>query len=320
MANQLLTYAVYNLLKIARALFPVLLSAITGLAAERFTVATYNIENYLDVQAAGRELKSPESRAKVHEYILLMKPDVLALQEIGSSNSLAQLRTTLKAAGLDYPHTAFVDGPDPFLNLAVLSRFPIIAQRAHTNENYLLRGKRFRAARGFAEVDLRVNPHYQFTLVTAHLKSRRASAEADESEMREQEALLLREKVDAVFQRNPNANLIVLGDMNDVRSSKTVRTLMGRGRTALLDLRPSERNGDNRSTGRDSLDDRAITWTHHFVRDDTYSRSDYIFVSPGMFRELRPEATYIPTLANWGLASDRRPVIATFVAEEVGSR
>jgi len=33
--------------------------------------------------------------------------------------------------------------------------------------------------------------------------------EADEQELREREAMVLREKIDAVFARNPNANLIV---------------------------------------------------------------------------------------------------------------
>ena len=77
--------------------------------------------------------------------------------------------------------------------------------------------------------------NYSFTLMTAHLKSRRPVPEADEAELREQEALLLREKIDQRFKANPGVNLIVLGDFNDTRDSRSTRALIGRGRAALLD-------------------------------------------------------------------------------------
>jgi len=55
--------------------------------------------------------------------------------------------------------------------------------------------------------------------------------------------------------------------------------------------------------------------THYYGVEDTYSRIDYLMVSPGMAREWVKEQTFIPTLANWGLASDHRPLLATFEAE-----
>jgi hypothetical protein len=51
-------------------------------------------------------------------------------------------------------------------------------------------------SRGFAEVDVQVNANYSFTLITAHLKSKRAVAQADEAELRLEEAKVLREKID----------------------------------------------------------------------------------------------------------------------------
>ena len=67
-------------------------------------------------------------------------------------------------------------------HVAVLSRLPIVARRPHTNENFLLEGRRFVVSRGFDELDIQVNPRYTFTLLAAHLKSRRPSAMADEEE------------------------------------------------------------------------------------------------------------------------------------------
>jgi hypothetical protein len=57
--------------------------------AETFRVATYNVENYLDQPTETRHVvKSPEAKAKICESIEAMKPDVLALEEMGTTNAL----------------------------------------------------------------------------------------------------------------------------------------------------------------------------------------------------------------------------------------
>ena len=132
----------------------------------------------------------------------------------------------------------------PTSTSAVLSRFPITARRSHTNDSFLLSGRRFRVSRGFAEVDIQVTPNYSFTLIAAHLKSKRAVAQADEAELRLEEAKLLREKIDARLAANPNANLVVLGDFNDTKDSASTKAVIGRDRHKLIDTRPAERNGD----------------------------------------------------------------------------
>ena len=197
--------------------------------------------------------------------------------------------------------------------MAVLSRFPITARRPHTQDGFLLQGRRFRLTRGIAEVDIQVTTNYSFTLFVAHLKSRRPAAEADESEIREQEAAILREKIETRLKAKPSANLVVLGDLNDVKDARSTRTVIGKGRNALVDTRPGEANGDLSVSGR-SL--RTITWTHFFAKEDTYSRVDYILLSPGMAKEWQPTASYVVAVPNWGLASDHRPVLATFVPRD----
>ncbi|MEO5801977.1 MAG: endonuclease/exonuclease/phosphatase family protein, partial [Verrucomicrobiota bacterium] len=277
--------------------------------AEIIHVATFNVENYLDVAAGTRPAKSDAGKSKVRETILALKADVIAFQEMGNTNALLQLRSSLKSAGLDYPHWEHITGYDTNIHVAVLSKFPFTAQRPHTNDGFLLSGRRFRVSRGFAEVDIQVNPKYSFTLITAHLKSRRPVPEADEAELREQEAIVLREKIAARLAANPNVNLIVLGDLNDVQDSRSTKAVIGsRGKTALFDTRPAERNGDNQPNPNPRYDPRNITWTHYYGKEDTYSRIDYILVSQGMKREWLPEETYIGTLANWGVASDHRPI------------
>src|SRR5690606_18345093 len=103
---------------------------------------------------------------------------------MGSTNALLELRVALKADGIDFPHWEHITGFDTNIHVAILSRFPFVARRPHTNEGFLLSGRRFRVSRGFAEVEIQVNPAYSFTLITAHLKSRRPVPEADEAELR----------------------------------------------------------------------------------------------------------------------------------------
>lgn len=293
-----------------------LASGASGLAAQTFRVATYNVENYIDAPAGTRPLKTAKGRAKIRESLRALNADVVAFQEMGSTNALLELRASLQAEGLDYPHWEHVSGWDTNIHVAILSKFPFSARRPHTNESFLLFGRRFRVSRGFAEVDIRVNNHYSFTLITTHLKSRRPVPEADEGELREQEAIILREKIDAILGRNPDANLVVLGDFNDTKDTKSTRAIIGRGRTALVDTRPAERNGDNQPNPNPRFEPRHITWTHHYGKEDTYSRIDYILLSRGMVNEWDREESFVLALANWGVGSDHRPVVATFTAAD----
>jgi endonuclease/exonuclease/phosphatase family metal-dependent hydrolase len=296
-----------------------LLLALAGplAAADIFRVAAYNVENYLDQPTASRPRpKSPEAKAKVRETLLALRPDVLALEEIGSTNALLELRDSLRAEGLDLPFWEFVGGYDTNIHVAVLSRFPFTARRPHPDDQFLLDGRRFQVSRGAAELEVQVRPDFSFTLFAAHLKSRRAAFEADEASLRLEEAKLLRQHIDARFAADPQARLIVLGDFNDNYNSPPLKELVGRGRHKLVDVRPAERNGDSLPNPNDARYlPREIVWTHYYGMEDSYARVDYILASPELARHLVREGTYIPTIANWGLGSDHRPVLATFSAE-----
>jgi len=284
-----------------------------SIGAETFRVATYNVENYLDQPTESRpHVKSPAAKAKICESIRALNPDVLALEEMGGTNALLELRALLKTNGLDYPEWELVSGLDTNIHVAVLSKLRIAARHPHTNETYLLDGRRFRVSRGFAEVEIRVNTNFAFTLIAAHLKSRRPVPEADEAEQRLEEARILRGLIDARLTNNPDANLVVLGDFNDVKDSDAVKAIIGRGRFKLNDTRPAERNGDRSASADSRFEPRNVTWTEYYGKEDTYSRVDYILLSPAMARIWLPNETYVLTLPDWGIASDHRPIVAAF--------
>lgn len=303
-----------NCLQLAAGCLGMAAGCLGAAPAEIFRVATYNLESYLLEERGTRLVKTPEARAKIRESLRVLHADVVALQEVGGREALLELRQSLKADGLDYPHWEWVPGFDTNIQVAVLSRFPITARRPHTNDSFLLLGRRFRTSRGVLEVDLQVSPRYTFTLFTTHLKSRRVVPEADEAELREQEAVILREKIEARLKSSPSANLIVLGDLNDTKDSRSTRALIGRGNIALIDTRPAERNGDNQPNPNPRWEPRNITWTHYYGKDDTYSRIDYILLSRSMAKEWLPNETYVLTLANWAVGSDHRPIVAGFEA------
>ena len=287
-------------------------------SAGTFRVATYNVESYLDQPTESRHAKSAESKTKVRDCILALKPDVIALEEMGSTNALLELRDSLKAAGLDWPHWEHVAGFDTNIHIAILSRFPFLERRPHTTDTFLLNGRRFRVSRGFGEVDIQFNPNFVVTLLVAHLKSKRAIAQADEAEMRLEEAKLLRERIDAHLNADSQAKLIVVGDFNDSKDSPSIKMVLGRGKKKLLDLRPAERNGDPRhllsiDSARES---RNISWTQYYAKEDLYSRVDYILVSPGLAHNWITNDTYVLTIPNWGVASDHRPIVAAFAVPD----
>jgi len=288
-----------------------LLSWASQAGAEVFRVATYNVENYLDEPVPGRMAKSAEARAKVRESVLAVKPDVLALQEMGSLSALQELRESLKSGGLDFPYWEHVTGFDTNIHVAVLSRFPFVARRPHTNDGFLLDGRRYHVRRGFAELDIQVNTNFAFTLIAAHLKSKNPVPEAEQSELRLEEAKVLREEIDARFAADPNTKLIVLGDLNDTKDAPSTKTVIGRGKHKLVDTRPAERNGDD-APGHRSAQPRAVTWTHYYAKEDTYSRIDYILLSPGIARAWVPKETWVLSISNWGVGSDHRPIVASF--------
>jgi endonuclease/exonuclease/phosphatase family metal-dependent hydrolase len=279
--------------------------------AEVVRVATYNVENYLDVPTESRHVKPPEARAMVVESIVALKPDVIALEEMGSTNALMELQSALAARGVNLPHWEWVRGVDTNIQVAILSRFELTARRPHTNEAYLLNGRRFKVSRGIADVDVRVNERFQFTLMAAHLKSRRSSLLADETEMREQEALRIRALIDERLSTTPF--LVLAGDLNDSQNSKAVRAIIGNGKTTLFDTHPAERDCSGK-IGTPTTLKRLAAWTYYYASEDTYSRIDFILPSPAMKARWLPQESYVLSLPDWGTASDHRPLVCGFEA------
>ena len=78
-----------------------------------------------------------------------------------------------------------------------------------------------------------------------------------------------------------------------------------------MDTRPAERSGLAAVSSDGKANERSVAWTYYYEVSDTYSRFDYILLSPGMAREWVVDETYVFVSPDWRLASDHRPLVAT---------
>ncbi len=273
--------------------------------AESFSVMTYNLQRYaLMDRDDGGKLDDPKPEAERKAVVALIvkeRPDVLAVQEMGGEKTFGQFQEELRVAGLDYPHVELLRRGTWEINLAVLSRFPIVSTQHHTNNFYSIGPAKVPVARGFLDVTIQVNPDYSFRLLSAHLKSK-VYSKLGQTEMRRNEARLLNKNVRAILKENPQVNLLLVGDMNDDYQSAPLREVGGRRGGELTDLRPVDSVGD--------------AWTYFMASKDQYSRLDYLFVSEGMLPEVVGKKTRVVRDPLTRQASDHRPVIGVFQALE----
>ncbi len=278
--------------------------AVCASEPQPIVVACYNVLNYLtmDRRVDGETvLGAPKPESEINAVIETIKsanPDVLGLVEIGDQSMLADLQKRLKTAGLDYPHAEWVKGADEHRHLSLLSKFPIISRDSRDDVPFELDGKLQRINRGILDVTLQVNPDYKLRLVGAHLKSRREVPEFDQAQFRAKEAWHLRQHINQILEKAPDTNLLLFGDLNDTKNEYPVRELIGTKGTPnyLMDLWLT--------------DSRKERWTYFWKTADTYSRIDYIMVSPAMVKEVDLSKSGINDLPIWNDASDHRLIYA----------
>jgi endonuclease/exonuclease/phosphatase family metal-dependent hydrolase len=269
-----------------------------------YNLALYSFEDR-DHDGQHDDPKPEEERRALHDIILSVSPDILAVQEIGGRAAWEEFVGELKAGGLDYPFNEYLARREHSrvqANLAVLSRFPIVSRQSHTDDTYTIKETEgISVARGFIDIDIAVRPSYSLRLLVAHLKSK-VFHRLGQTEMRRNEARLLHKHVREALKEDPACNLLVAGDLNDTYNSRAVREVLGLSDHQLHDLRPRDHVGD--------------TWTHRQRSQDVYSRIDYILVSEGLLPEVVPSKTRIVRSAGMLTASDHRPLVAVFRAKD----
>jgi endonuclease/exonuclease/phosphatase family metal-dependent hydrolase len=140
--------------------------------------------------------------------------------------------------------------------------------------------------------------------IGVHLKSKRPIQEADQAMVRLNEARLLREHCDRIFEKNKEARLIVYGDMNETKGEAPIKMIKGPG------------NSDGFLEDVYVKDARGEVWTHFWKYQHQYARFDYVFISRSVKPEINFKQSYIVDPINFYDASDHRAIMVTIGREE----
>jgi len=256
--------------------FFVAIKLLSFVASAALTVAAYNVENYtladrmVDGVYRAAYPKPEKEKAALLQVVTGIAPDILALQEMGPPAYLDDFQRELKQAGQDFRHAVVLEAADADRRVAVLSKVPFREVCRHTRVPFTYFGRAEVVKRGVLEV-IFATAEGDFSVFVVHLKSKHTERK-DDPEAALQRALEAEAVRDLVLSRYPDparARFIVCGDWNDTRGSRPVRAMQKRGDTIVGNILPA-------------TDSRGEGWTHFFRREETYSRIDYLMVSPAL--------------------------------------
>lgn len=210
-------------------------------------------------------IQDDESKKITGKAIRKVNADVICLQEVESLPVLDRFNSYY-LGGLQYVHRAVIDCFDPRqIDVAVLSRFPIVSLRSHRDERNKA-GTGFLFSRDCLEIEIDVGGKL-LTLYANHFKSMMEGREATRLRRQEQ-ADRVAAIVDARWKKSGyKGNFVVLGDLNDYPEGKTaLGALLGhKGLVNVLTRLPETER-----------------WTHYYAGGNSYSQLDYLLLSKGL--------------------------------------
>ncbi|MDD5406870.1 MAG: hypothetical protein PHE73_08050 [Sulfurovaceae bacterium] len=184
-----------------------------GVLEADFSIATYNVENLFDAKNQGSEYDDyksgthnwNETTAQIKlnhtaEVICDINSDIIGLQEIENVYVFQELISRLKQVGCDYPYNAITSKANSPIQIALLSRYPIISKR----EIIVSRDPK---VRNILEVSLDIDDNPLKVFVN-HWKSKSNNGK-ESARVNTARALANR-----ISQLSSNDEYIILGDLN----------------------------------------------------------------------------------------------------------
>jgi endonuclease/exonuclease/phosphatase family metal-dependent hydrolase len=223
-------------------------------------------------------------------------PDVLGLEEIGEPRQLEDIQRRLRAAGMDYPYSEYLQGSDTTRHIALLSRYPIIEHHSRGDLPLWVNGITLHSPRGILDITIEPLPGYRVRILCVHLKAKLEVAEYDQSSLRLAESKELRRTVRDILNTDPEERLILMGDFNDTKNEKSLWEVAGKPDW------PDSMHPIPLTDGRGEL------WTEYWSAADVYSRIDYILTAKKLEHDIDMEHSGIARPAFWNEASDHCPV------------
>ncbi|MDD5360071.1 MAG: hypothetical protein PHI79_05305 [Sulfurovaceae bacterium] len=183
------------------------------LFSNEFSVASYNVQNLFDAKYQSSEYDDyipgkhnwNEKTAKTKLYhtaevICDANSDIIGLQEIENKYVFDELQKLLRVVGCEYKYSAITKKPFSPIQVALLSKYPIILQR----ELVISSSPK---VRNILEVSVDIDSH-PFIIFVNHWKSK--SSGGKES-FRIKSAKVLAKRI---FELNQNSEYVILGDLN----------------------------------------------------------------------------------------------------------
>lgn len=284
--------------------------ALYSFAAE-IKVMSYNLCNYFVKGDRLTPLKSDFSKEALIQTIKAGNPDIFIAIEVGKENSSADLIKRLNDVGLVYEFIKYTQGEDDSRHIVIFSR--ILPKEIHERKDlkYKIKPKdsdsydEISTQRALVHLIFEFENNYRLHIVGAHLKARVFHPRYNQTDMRRYEARLLRYLVNEILQKEKDANILVMGDLNDTYDSDPIRFLRDdkkKPQQRLYDLRPGDKWN--------------LYWTHWWNQNDSYSRIDYAFASYALLPEIDLGKSCIVHLPEyWMFASDHRPLLITINTE-----
>ena len=278
-------------------------------SGEPIRLATYNLNNYLvmDRYADGIWRKSypkPESeKTAIRSVIKQAAPDILAVQEIGPSSFLEELKADLAQEGIDYEYAVHMRGDDSVRHLAVLSTIEPVEFVRHQDLEIRYQNRREYVKRGMLELSFEQPSGDLFKLFIVHLKSRWTNVKSDPESLQRRtlEAEACRDRIiERTFDMGIT-HFIITGDFNDHPQSVPLRRFYQRGDMTLGALVPA-------------ADSRGERWTHYYNREIVYSLVDGFIASESLRPQIKSSRGHIVDTPNSLTGSDHRLVYLDLIS------
>ena len=210
-------------------------------AKDSFRIAFYNVENLFDTIDEPNKIDSeymPNSSLKwnTQRYFAKLKnvsrvveamnfPTILGMAEVENKRVLNDLVAQPLLAPKNYGIVHFESPDERGIDVAMIYRkdnFEVKKQKTHAIKFPTDNDK----TRDILEVNGILRGGIELTVFVNHFPSRRGGAEASEPK-RVYVASVLRKAVDSLFQKNPNAHIVIMGDFNDNPDNNSLTKALG---------------------------------------------------------------------------------------------
>ncbi len=294
-------------------------------ADDTVQVVTWNLEHFVDAHDnpyidVDRENQSAAMTGRVRRVARALRrldADLVVLQEAESEAFLQQLSQD-HLPELDYRFATSVESPTWYMNVVLLSRYPLGVVRNYADVVTPIVGQKAENGAPAAQsltnhrlwtADVRVTPNRLWTVAGAHLKSGRS---AEDRGWRIGQIRFLHADLARLLDDRPTAPILVAGDLNALADSPELRLLLNDPTRPVPDsLRDESNNRQVEFT--DPMADR-LTPTH--PSDDPERQLDYLlpntFLSERLIDGSARVARPLPT-DSMAATSDHLPVTASFL-------